>query len=71
MTNKIVPLGGKHKTVSSLLAEIMNDPDAKKCVIFTFDGEGNMGFSHVDVTRMEMAFASTIAAQYSTEGEWE
>jgi hypothetical protein len=40
--NKITPLGGKHKSASSLLAEIMNDPAAKRVVVFTFDGEGTM-----------------------------
>jgi hypothetical protein len=69
--SKVVPLGGKHKSASSLLAEIMNDPKAKRVVVFTFDGEGNMGFAHFDCTRSEMAYASVIAAKHAAEGDWE
>ena len=69
--NKITPLGGKHKSASSLLAEIMNDPKAKRGVVFTFDGEGNMSFAHFDCTRSEMAYASVIAAKHAAEGDWD
>ena len=69
--NKITPLGGKHKSASSLLAEAMNDPNAKRAVVFTFDGEGNMGFGQFGVTRSEMAYASVIAARHAAEGDWD
>jgi hypothetical protein len=48
--SKVVPLGGKHQSASSLLAEIMNDPTAKRVAVFTFDGEGKMSFAHFDCT---------------------
>ena len=57
--NKIVPLGGKHRSAKSMLAEIMNDPDMASCVVFTFDGKGNMGFGQFGVSSQEMAFASS------------
>jgi hypothetical protein len=68
---KVIPLGGKHKSASSLLAEIMNDPKVKRVVVFTFDGEGNMSFAHFDCTRSEMAYASVIAAKHAAEGNWD
>ena len=69
--SKIVPLGGKHQSASSLMAVAMNDPNAKHVVIFTIDGEGSMGFSHFGCTRSEMAYASVIAARHAAEGEWD
>jgi hypothetical protein len=69
--SKVVPLGGKHKSASSLLAEVMNDPTTKRVVLFTFDGEGNMSFAHFECTRSEMAYASVIAAKHAAEGDWD
>ena len=33
--SKVTPIGGVHKSASSLLAEIMNDLDVEKCVVVT------------------------------------
>jgi hypothetical protein len=69
--SKVVPLGGKHKSASSLLAEMMNDRRARGVVVFTFDGEGNMGFAHFECTHSEMAYASVIAANHAAERDWD
>ena len=68
---KIVPIGGKHRSASSLLAEVMNDPDVKRVVIFAFDDHGAMSFAHFGCKRSEMAYASVIAAQHAAEGDWD
>ena len=63
--SNIVALGGKHKSASSLLAEIMNDQACKRVVLMTFDGDGNAGFAHFECTRQEMAFASLAIAKHA------
>jgi hypothetical protein len=49
----------------------MNDQEAKRVAIFTFDGEGNSGFAHFDRSRSGMAYASVIAARHAAEGDWD
>jgi hypothetical protein len=68
---KVFPIGGEHKSASSLLAECMDDPQTKRVVVFSFDGQGSMSFAHFGVTRMEMAYAAAIAAKQAAEGDWD
>lgn len=56
----IVPLGGKHRSVKSLLAELMNDEDITKLVIVTMDKEGNTGKAHFEMTRAELTYAAQL-----------
>jgi len=49
----------------------LNDQEARRVVIFTFDGEGDRGFAHFDRGRSEMAYASVIAARHAAEGDWD
>jgi hypothetical protein len=63
--NKIVPITGKHTTFSSMLAEAMADPRAKRGFVVYFDEEGTMYPGHVDTTRsdacMGAAYLNMIA----------
>jgi hypothetical protein len=61
--NKIVPLGGKHKTVRSLLAEVMNDEEAEKCLVFIITKEGDTRSAHLGMSRAEMAYMGLLANQ--------
>jgi hypothetical protein len=61
--NKITPIGGQHRSASSLLAEVMNDPSVKKVIVFTLDGAGSLSFGHFDCTHEEIAFASVVLAR--------
>jgi hypothetical protein len=58
--NKIVPIGGVHKTASSLLAEIMSDDMVEKVIVLTMDKDRNMKFAHLNFTDEEMSLASII-----------
>ena len=43
-----------------MLAEVMNDPGLKRCVIVTFDEDGNVGWGHYEVSRGEMTYAAAL-----------
>lgn len=58
--SKIVPLGGQHKTAHSLFAELMNNPDIKKCAVVTMHEDGSSGFVHLDMSLQELCFAATL-----------
>ena len=60
MSNKITPIGGTHRSAASLLAEIMNDPNMVRCVVITFDVDGNVGWGHYEVSRGEMTYAAAL-----------
>jgi len=67
--SKIVALGGKHKSVKSLLAEMMGDEEISSCVVMGITKDGNTKFAHFDVTRKEMAFAACVFQHHAIEGE--
>lgn len=60
--SKVAPIGGKHQSVSSMLAEAMADPACKRALICWFDDDGNMNYGHFQVTRKEMAYAAAVFA---------
>lgn len=65
--SKVHPLGGKHKSASSMLAEAMADLDCKRALVFWFDDSGNMKYGHFEVTRKETAYAAAVALQIAVE----
>jgi len=65
--SKIVALGGAHKSVFSMLAEMMGDPNIKRAIVFGFDDSGNMQWCHFEVTRKEMAYAAAVAMRHAVE----
>ena len=65
--NKIIPLGGKHKSPQSLLAEVMNDPNLTKVAVFTFHKDGSMGQAYIGLSNAEMAFVGAVATRTSLE----
>ena len=56
--SKVVALGGKHKSVPSLLSQAMADPTIKNVCIVTFHENGDSETAHFECTREQMAFAS-------------
>lgn len=67
--SKIVALGGKHKSVQSLLAEMMGDDQITSCVVMGFTNDGNSKFAHFNVARKEMAFAACVFQHHAVEGD--
>jgi hypothetical protein len=65
--NKIVPLGGAHKSAQSLLAEVMNDQNVQRVVLVTFKEDGATGLAHFQCTRQEMAWASLLISNAAIE----
>lgn len=60
-SNKIIPLGGRHKSGGSLLAEAMNDPALDHCVLVSFDSSGEgYAVSHFGMTRERLCFAAEL-----------
>jgi hypothetical protein len=55
---KVVALGGKHKSPSSLLSQAMADPTVKNVVVFTFHDNGESEVAHFECTRQQLAWAS-------------
>lgn len=56
--SKVVALGGKHKSVPSLLSQAMADPSIKNVVIVTFHENGDCETAHFECTRQQLAYAS-------------
>jgi hypothetical protein len=69
MPNKIVPIGGKHMSAASLLAEIMNDPEVERLVIVTFLTDGDCGTAQFETTRAELCYAAALIQKMAFEDE--
>jgi len=64
---KVVPLGGKHKSVSSLLAEIISDVEIEKCVIVALRKDGEAWTAHYEMTRADMCYAAALLQRLAFE----
>lgn len=60
MPSIVVPIGGKHKSVKSLLAEIMNDTDVERLVIVTFLKDGECSMAQFETTRADLCYAGAL-----------
>jgi len=67
--SKVVPIGGVHKSASSLLAEVMNDPDLDRVLVCGFMKKGEMTFAHYECTLQEFSFASVYLAHRTMRDE--
>jgi hypothetical protein len=56
--NKVVPITGKHTTLSSMMAQCMADPKAVRGFVVFFDEDGTMNFGELDVTRSDICMAA-------------
>lgn len=56
--SKVVALGGKHKSVPSLLSQAMADPTITNVVIVTFHDNGDSETAHFECNRQQLAYAS-------------
>jgi hypothetical protein len=66
---KVVPLGGKHKSVKSFLAEMMGREDLGAVIVFAFTNDGDMIWGHYEVTRERMAYAGANMLQSSVAAD--
>lgn len=57
---KIAPIGGTHRSARSLLAEIMNHPNMKRCVVVTIAEDGSLGWGHYEMTGAELTYAAAL-----------
>lgn len=64
---KITPIGGRHRSARSLLAEVMNDPDMVKCVVVTLSEDGDVGVAHFEMTRAEITYAAAVIQRMAFE----
>lgn len=60
---KVVALGGKHKSVPSLLSQAMADETIKNVVIVTFHENGDSELAHFECTRAQLAYASLVVGK--------
>jgi hypothetical protein len=55
---KVVPITGKHTTLSSMMAECMADPKAVRGFVVFFDEEDTMSFGELGITRSDACMAA-------------
>lgn len=67
MTDKIVKLHNRHKTIRSMAAELATKEEAKRGFIIWFDKEGTMFFGDKDIqlkdVGMAMMYMQMLAVQ--------
>ena len=57
--NKVVPITGRHTTLSSMMAQCMADPKAVRGFVVFFDAENTMNFGELGITRGDSCMAAT------------
>ncbi len=67
--NKVTPIGGRHRSAISLLAEVMNDPDMDRCIVLTFRRGGDIGWGHYEVTQAETTYAAALLNRLAFDEE--
>lgn len=60
MTNVVVPIGGRHQSASSLLAELYADTTIEKIVVSFIDKDGECYTQQFGMTVAEMAYAALV-----------
>ncbi len=46
-----------------MLAELTTDENIVRCVVITFDADGNVGWGYHDMSRAEMAYAGAVVSR--------
>jgi hypothetical protein len=64
---KVVPIGGKHRSFSSMAGEAMEDKKAKRGMIFWFDEEGTMHFGEFGILRSDVGMILMEVVALSNE----
>jgi hypothetical protein len=65
--NKVVPITGKHTTLSSMMAQCMADPKALRGFVVFFDADGTMNFGELGVTRSDICMAAAYLNMLAVE----
>lgn len=66
---KIVPIGGSHRSAKSMLAEVMNDPDLERCIVVSIGKGGGIGWGHYEMSRAEMTYAAALIQRLAFDEE--
>ena len=66
-SSKVAPIGGKHQSISSLLAEVMADPNVVKCVVITYLQDGDTGSAVYEMTRADLCYAAALIQRMAFE----
>lgn len=53
--------------MSSLLAEIMADPDVEKCIVVTLLKNGDTGTAHYEMSIADMCYAAALIQRIAFE----
>lgn len=64
---KVVPIKGKHQTMSSMVAECMADPRSVRGFVVYFEEDGTMHHGHFGVTRADTCMASAFMNMMAIE----
>jgi hypothetical protein len=64
---KVVPITGKHTSLSSFMAECMADPRAKRGIVIYFDDDDHMYPGHFDATRADISMAAAWINMKATD----
>lgn len=63
MAAKIIPLGGKHRSAQSLLAELQANPSITGVAVVTFQGDHDVGYAYYDCSPELLTLAGAILTQ--------
>ena len=64
---KVIPIKGKHQSMSSLAAECMSDPRSVRGFVIYFDNEGVMRHGNFGVTRADVCMAAMYLTMLGVE----
>lgn len=64
---KVVPIKGKHQSMSSMVAECMTDPRSVRGIVVYFEEDGTMHHGSFDVTRADTCMAAAYMNMLAVE----
>jgi len=64
---KVVPITGKHTTLSSMMAACMSDPNAVRGFVVYFHEDGTMNFGELHITRSDACMGAAYLNMIATD----
>lgn len=64
---KVVPIKGRHQSMSSMVAECMADPRSIRGFVIYFEEDGTMHHGHFGSTRADTAMAAAFMNMLAVE----
>jgi hypothetical protein len=65
--NKVVPITGKHTTLSSMMAQCMADSKAVRGFVVYFEDDGTMHFGELSITRSDACMGAAYLNMIATD----